>query len=114
MVAEPGSPAARGQEITARLIDSRIVERGSLRHSGSSMKTKARLGGLAILLLVSHAAVAFDPPGAPGTNTVRIAAAQAARRVIDFHLKPAEALAAVDKNLAELERIVDRAGEAKC
>jgi len=48
------------------------------------------------------------------TNTVRVAAAQAARRVIDFHLKPAEALAAVEKNLSELEKIVARAGEAKC
>jgi len=33
---------------------------------------------------------------------------------VDFRLKPDEALVAVDKNLAELERIVDRAGEAKC
>jgi predicted amidohydrolase len=48
------------------------------------------------------------------TNTVRIAAAQAARRVIDFRLKPNEALAGVGQNLSELERIVDRAGEAKC
>ena len=48
------------------------------------------------------------------TNQVRVAAAQAARRVIDYHLKPVEALAAVEKNLIEIERIVDRAGEAKC
>ena len=48
------------------------------------------------------------------TNTVRVAAAQAAKRLIDFHLKPAEALAAVEKNLSELEKIVARAGEAKC
>src|SRR4030095_6502110 len=36
------------------------------------------------------------------------------RRVIDSHLKPDETLVAGDKNLTELERIVDRAGEAKC
>lgn len=45
---------------------------------------------------------------------VRIAAAQAARRVIDFRCNPEEALVAVDKNLTELERIVDRAGESQC
>lgn len=79
------------------------------------MKTKARLGWLATLLLISHAAAAFaaERISSP-TNTVRIAAAQAARRVIDFRLKPEAALAAVEKNLSELERIVDRAGEAKC
>ena len=79
------------------------------------MNTKARPGWLVILLLISQAVAAFaaEPISAP-TNTVRVAAAQAARRVVDFRLKPAEALAAVEKNLAELERIVDRAGEAKC
>jgi Carbon-nitrogen hydrolase len=34
--------------------------------------------------------------------------------IIKFRHKPDEALAAVEGNLAELERIVDRAGEAKC
>src|SRR2546427_2237066 len=37
------------------------------------------------------------------SNTVRIAAAQAARRVVDFRLKPEEALSAVEKNLARSE-----------
>jgi len=67
---------------------------------------------------VSFAAVLMPAsaaePGAASTNTVRIAAAQAARRVVDFRLKPDEALAAVERNLTELERIIDRAGEAKC
>src|SRR5437667_561094 len=76
------------------------------------MKTNARLGWLATLLLISP--IALAEPDVPSTNTVRVAAAQAARRIIDFHLRPDEALTAVDKNLAELERIVDRAGEAKC
>ena len=79
------------------------------------MKTTTHTGWLAILLLMSHAAVSFAAePAAFSTNTVRVAAAQAARRVIDFRLKPDEALAAVEKNLAELERIVVRAGEAMC
>ena len=48
------------------------------------------------------------------TNTVRVAAAQAAGRVIDFRLKAKDALTAVEKNLTDLERIVERAGDAKC
>jgi predicted amidohydrolase len=79
------------------------------------MKTGIRPGQLAIPLLIAHAAAAFaaEPVASP-THTVRVAAAQAARRVIDFRLKPDEALAGVDQNLSELEHIVDRAGEAKC
>ena len=79
------------------------------------MKTRILPGRLAIPFLVAHAVAAFavEPIASPA-NTVRIAAAQAARRVIDFRLKSDEALAAVERNLAELERIVDRAGAAKC
>jgi len=51
---------------------------------------------------------------APATNTVRVAAAQALGRAIDFRLKPEAALAAVETNLAALERIIDRAGAARC
>ncbi len=79
------------------------------------MKTSVRPGWLAILLLVSQAAAGLAAETrTASTNTVRIAAAQARRRVVDFHLSPNEALAAVEKNLAELERIVERAGQAKC
>src|SRR6266567_1050907 len=79
------------------------------------MKTRMLPGRLAIPLLFAHAAAAFAvEPIAPPANTVRIAAAQAARRVIDFRLKSDEALAVVEKNLAELERVVDGAGAAKC
>jgi predicted amidohydrolase len=47
------------------------------------------------------------------TDQHSLAAAQrAARHRLPF--KPAEALAAVERNLTELERIVDRAGQAKC
>src|SRR3989442_2142746 len=79
------------------------------------MKPRTRLGWLLAVLLISHstAALAAEPISAP-SNTVRVAAAQAARRVIDFHLNADDALAAVEKNLSELERIVVRAGEAKC
>jgi predicted amidohydrolase len=62
-----------------------------------------------ILVSIGHAAGSLGE-----TNTVRIAAAQAARRVVDFRLKPEEAFAAVEKNLAELEGIVNRAANAKC
>jgi predicted amidohydrolase len=52
---------------------------------------------------------------AAAARTVRVAAAQAKRRTIDWRLsKPDEVLAAVDKNLAELERIVHSAGRQKC
>jgi predicted amidohydrolase len=78
------------------------------------MKPTTGFGRLATLLFTFAAAFAFAESVTPSTNTVRIAAAQAARRVIDFRLKPDEALAAVEKNLAELERLVDRAGAAKC
>jgi predicted amidohydrolase len=51
---------------------------------------------------------------ADGPNTVRVAAVQAAKRVVDYRLNGDEALAAVEKNLTELARIVERAGEKKC
>ena len=73
-----------------------------------------RFGPLAILVVAVHAAPVPGASVTPSTNTVRVAAAQAARRVIDFRLKPEAALAAVDRNLAELERVVQRAGEAGC
>ncbi|MBM4035354.1 MAG: hypothetical protein FJ291_26730 [Planctomycetes bacterium] len=45
---------------------------------------------------------------------MRIGAAQPRSRLIDWRLKPAEALAQVDKSLGELEQIVHRAGNAGC
>ncbi|MEO8425959.1 MAG: tetratricopeptide repeat protein, partial [Verrucomicrobiota bacterium] len=62
------------------------------------MNTTTRVGWPTTLLLIFQAAIAFGGPAAPSTNTVRVAAAQAARRVIDFRLKPDQALAAVDQN----------------
>jgi predicted amidohydrolase len=76
---------------------------------------KSRTSGpLAFLLLLFHFVGVGAETSTTPTNTVRIAAAQAARRVVDFRLKPDEALAAVEKNLSELEGVVARAGEAKC
>lgn len=48
--------------------------------------------------------------------TVRVAAAQAARRVVDFRLtnSAAAVLAEVERNLEALERIVHKAGAQKC
>src|SRR5881394_2192443 len=51
---------------------------------------------------------------APPSRTMRVAAAQAASRVVDFRLTPDEAFAVVEKHLTELERIVERAGQSKC
>jgi predicted amidohydrolase len=54
-------------------------------------------------------------PGVTEPATVRVAAVQAKRRLVDWRIKdPAEVLAAVDKNLAALEQIVHEAGERKC
>ncbi len=80
---------------------------------------------LAVLALaafcVSETIVAADKPMASKehsvgeSGTVRVAAVQAKRRLIDWRLKDAaEVLAAVDKNLTELEQIVHKAGEQKC
>lgn len=76
------------------------------------MKPRCLAASLALsaLLCPSNFVVAADAP----TNTIRVAAAQADGRVIDYRLTPDEALAAVERNLAELTLIVDRAGAAKC
>ena len=77
------------------------------------MKAAYYVKGFPALLLGLCAATTFAGSTTP-SKTVRVAAAQAARRVIDFQLKTDEVFAAVEKNLGELQRIIDRAGEAKC
>jgi predicted amidohydrolase len=52
--------------------------------------------------------------GLARAKPVRVCAAQPEVRLIDWHLKPAEALAGVDRRLGELEQLVDRAGAAGC
>jgi predicted amidohydrolase YtcJ/predicted amidohydrolase len=66
------------------------------------------------------------PPGNPARSgavgtpereekqTVRVGAAQPRSRLIDWRMSPAQALAAADKSLGELEKIVDRAAAAGC
>lgn len=61
----------------------------------------------------ASAARASRPEGGPPVR-VRVAAGQPSDRTLDYHLKPAEALAGVDRSLEELERIVHRAGAAGC
>jgi predicted amidohydrolase len=53
--------------------------------------------------------------GPENVQTVRVAAVQAKRRLVDWRLSDAaQVLAAVDANLAELEAIVRRAGDRGC
>ena len=68
----------------------------------------------AFLLAANIANSASQPAQRAGRQTVRVCAAQPASRLIDWRLKPAEALAQVDKSLGELEQIVHRAGAAGC
>jgi predicted amidohydrolase len=68
---------------------------------------------------VSAEELPAQPPAAaankPGAETVRIAAVQTQRRLVDWRLDDlADVLSAVDKNLAALERIVHAAGEKQC
>jgi predicted amidohydrolase len=54
------------------------------------------------------------PAARRGKVPMRVAAAQPRNRTIEFRLKPAEVLVQVDQSLAELERLVNRAGAAGC
>ena len=55
------------------------------------------------------------PAAVPKAKSVmRVAAAQPRDRSLDFRLKPADALAQVDRVLSELEKIVHQAGAAGC
>lgn len=78
---------------------------------------------ISIVLLLQTAARAQQTPAetseasATKTNsqTVRVAAVQTKRRMVDWQIKePEKVLSAVDDNLAELERIVHRAGARRC
>jgi predicted amidohydrolase len=65
-----------------------------------------RVRNIAVLLAIGA--------GACASQTVRVGAAQPRSRLINWRLKPAEALVQVDKSLGELEQIVHRAGDAGC
>src|SRR5438034_796843 len=77
------------------------------------MNTRKCSGWVLTLVLIFCAGVGLAESNA-ASKTVRVAAAQAARRVVDFRLKPEETLAAVERNLDELAHVVDRAGQGKC
>jgi predicted amidohydrolase len=69
---------------------------------------------LSIVISLNLATVAAQEPE-PAAGTRRVAAAQAKRRSIDWRLsQPSDALAAVDRNLDDLEKIVHQAGAARC
>jgi predicted amidohydrolase len=65
--------------------------------------------------LISSTDQSVPATNAAGPVTVRVAAVQAKRRLIDWHINsPGEALDAVDENLASLEEIVHTAGKRGC
>src|SRR5436190_24145190 len=76
------------------------------------MKTIYTISMALIGLSLLHSQVKSPEPRKKGA--MRVGAVQAKRRSIDYRLKLADALAAVDKNLDELEQIVYKAGEAGC
>ncbi len=54
-------------------------------------------------------------PAVDVQRSIRLAAVQTKRRMVDWHINDGtELLAAVDKNLSHLERIVDQAGQQGC
>jgi len=72
---------------------------------------------LSLLVVVSGCATAEAPlPMAPSPGkTIRVGSVQPKSRVLDWRIQsPAEVVARVDANLAELEGLVHKAGEAKC
>src|SRR5207247_1727664 len=70
--------------------------------------------GLFVPMVCPVASASAEPPATRPAATVRIASAQPKNRTLDFRLKPAEALAQVEKTLDELEAIVAKAGAAGC
>ena len=70
---------------------------------------------LLLVMFVCASQTIASEPDSPPSNTVRVATCQAKNRVIDWHLQQQDAvLAAVDRNIEELEKIIHRAGAQKC
>ena len=85
------------------------------------MRTEKSVHVLLVVLLAVGVSLSVQPAqsvhqGQPkeGKQVVRVGAAQPRSRLIDWRLSGAQALAAVDKSLGELEQIVDRAAAAGC
>jgi len=73
------------------------------------------MSGLLRWLLAAATAAAVSPAfAAAAPRPMRVCAAQTRNRTIDWRLTAAQALARVDESLAELEKIVHRAGAAGC
>ena len=70
------------------------------------MRTLAITSTLLVVASLGAAAAESKP--------MRVCAAQPRSRLVDYKLKPADALAQADRNLGELEQIVDRAGKEGC
>jgi predicted amidohydrolase len=64
--------------------------------------------------MASIRVLAAEPTDKKENGRMRVAAAQPRNRSIDFGVKPSEILARVDQSLTELERLVNKAGEAGC
>ena len=63
-----------------------------------------------LCLLAGCAPLSYPAPD----GKIRLCAAQPATVLVDWHLKPAAALAAVDRRLGELEQVVHQAGASGC
>lgn len=109
-----------------------VASTGSIKAAGGNQAFTPPFSGAAVLYLkVASAkpgpATGTTPPPRPGNSgenstidglenrTIRVATCQAQGRSIDWRItKVAEVLAAVDKNLDELEKLILKAGEQKC
>lgn len=88
----------------------------------ATQKTTISISAVLVLALFCAEAVVAADESVPTSGesagkptTIRVAAVQAKRRLIDWRVEdPTEVLAAVDKNLSELEGIIDEAGRQKC
>jgi predicted amidohydrolase len=92
--------------------------RGRLR-GGRDMKCSHALFGsclIAIQILLGNLASSlWGREQAAVSDKIRVASVQAKRRLVDWRLTdPQDVLAAVDKNLSELEALIDKAGERQC
>ena len=79
-----------------------------------------RVGAVVAAVALLHAGTLSaaedgDTWGEAPQETVRVAAVQAKRRMVDWHIRDkAKVLAAVERNLIELRQIVDKAGKQGC
>src|ERR1044071_6398020 len=92
----------------------KISESTSSLHDGSIRWLLTTICIAATLFAAMSSEGQTIPAASKTKGAMRVASIQAKRRIIDYRLKPSETLAAVDKNLIELERLVHKAGETGC